>query len=79
MKGNNFKTALKVDVPNIVGSSFNNCNDTNLLLIKLGLFPLPENVQANLSYDNKYLNIQLKDSSNIQHLLFQFPIHLNTS
>lgn len=74
MKGNNFKIALKADVPNITGSSFNNLNKTNLLLLKLGLFPIPENVQADISDDDKYLNIQLKDFSEERHLLFQFPL-----
>ena len=74
MKGNNFKTTLKVDVPNITGSSLHNLNKTNLLLLKLGLFPIPENVQAEISDDNKYLNIKLKDSPEEKHLSFQFPL-----
>lgn len=74
MKSNNFKTTLKVDVPNVTGSSSNNLDKTNLLLLKLGLFPIHENVQAEISEDNKYLNIKIKDSSEEKHLLFQFPL-----
>lgn len=74
MKNNNFKTALKVDVPGITNLSSHNIEQTNLLLLKLGLFPMPQNVQAEISDDNKYLNIQLKDSSEENHLLFQFPL-----
>lgn len=74
MEGNNFKTTLKTDVPNINGSSFHNLDKTNLLLLKLGLFPIPENVQAEISNNNKYLNIKLKDTENEQHLLFQFNL-----
>lgn len=74
MKSNNFKAALKVDVPNVTGSSSNNLDETNLLLLKLGLFPMPENVHAEISKDNKYLNIKIKDSSEEKHLLFQFPL-----
>lgn len=77
MKGNNFKTALKADVPNITNSSFKNLDKTNLLLLKLGLFPIPENVQVEISDDNKYLNIKLKDSPEEMHLLFQFPLEEN--
>ena len=78
MKGNNFKLSLKANVPNNVSSTFNTLNDTNLLLLKLGLFPMPENVQASISDDGKYLNIKLKDSeSENNHLLFQFPIEEN--
>ena len=74
MKKNNFKKNLKVQTPIDNNLSFNNSNKTNLLLLKLGLFPIPKNVQAQISDDNKYLNIQLKDSSSEKHLLFQFPI-----
>lgn len=74
MRDNNFKTSLKIDVPNITYSSFNNFDKTNLLLIKLGLFPIPKNVQAEISDDNKYLNIKIKDSSEEKHLLFQFSL-----
>lgn len=78
MKGNNFKSALKANVPNIIDSTFNNYNDTNLLLSKLGLFPIPKNVQAEISDDKKYLNIRLKDSEfEDNHLLFQFPLEEN--
>lgn len=76
MKGNNFKTDLKIDVPNIVVPSVYNSNNTDLLS-KLGLFPMPENVQAEISNDNKYLNIKLKDSLEEKHLLFQFPLKEN--
>ena len=74
MKDNNFKTALKVDVPKNNSSSSHNFDKTNLLLSKLGLFPIPENVQAEISDDNKYLNIKIKDSLEEKHLLFQFPL-----
>lgn len=74
LKANNFKVALKVDVPSIKGSSFHISEQTNLLLLKLGLFPIPKNVQAQISDDNKFLNIQLKNSSEENHLLFQFPL-----
>lgn len=74
MENNNFKSALKVDVPSTTGSSSNNLDKTNLLLSKLGLFPIPENVQAEISDDNKYLTIKLKDSSKEKHLSFQFPL-----
>ncbi|MBQ2937769.1 MAG: hypothetical protein IJE05_02670 [Clostridia bacterium] len=74
MKNNNFKKTLHVDVPALNGSSFNTSDTTNLLLSKLGLFPMPENVQAQISDDNKYLNIKLKDSPTEQHILFQFPL-----
>ena len=71
MKNNTFKNDLHVDIANL---SSNSSNQTNLLLLKLGLFPLPENIQAYISNDNKYLNIKLKDSPTKQHLLFQFPL-----
>ena len=74
MKNNNFKNTLHVDVPALNNSSFNTSNQTNLLLSKLGLLPIPENIQANISDDNKYLNIKLKDSPSKQHILFQFPL-----
>lgn len=74
MKNNTFKNNLHVDVPTIDFSSSNSSNSTNLLLSKLGLLPIPENVQAHISEDNKYLNIKLKDSPTEKHLLFQFPI-----
>lgn len=74
MKDNNFKSALKVDIPNIASSSSHNLEQTNLLLSELGLFPMPENVQAEISDDNKYLNIKLKDTSEEKHLLFQFSL-----
>ncbi len=72
MKTNDFKAALKINVPKIVDSNINQIDKSNLLLIKLGLFPLPNNVQAYISSDNKYLNIKLKDSSTEDHILFQF-------
>ena len=36
---NKFKASLKINVPNIKNVQFNNMNETNLLLLKLGLFP----------------------------------------
>lgn len=70
---NNFKKNLEVNVP-----SLNSLNETDLLLSKLGLFPIPENVHAELSDNNKYLNIQLKSSGDTnEHLLFQFPLEEN--
>ena len=53
MKTNDFKAALKINVPKIVDSNINQIDKSNLLLIKLGLFPLPNNVQAYISSDNK--------------------------
>ncbi len=44
------------------------------MLSKIGINNLPENVQANISDDKKYLNIQLKDTETEKHLLFQFPL-----
>ena len=73
MKGNNFKSALKVGVPKIVNSNFKKTSKTDLLLLKLGLFPMPENVQASISKDGNYLDLKLKDVSDQKHLLFQFP------
>lgn len=73
MKTNNFKIALKTDIPTVINSNFHNSNETNLLS-KLGLFPLPNNVQVSISNDNRYLNIKLEDSPTEKHLLFQFPI-----
>lgn len=79
MKGNSFKSALKVNVPTAIDSTINNnSTNTNLLLLKLGLFPVPENVQASISEDQKYLNIKLKNfDANTNHLLFQFPLQEN--
>lgn len=79
MKGNSFKSALKVNTPTTVNSTLNNnSTNTNLLLLKLGLFPIPENVQASISEDQKYLNIKLKDlDANSNHLQFQFPLEEN--
>lgn len=74
MKDNNFKETLKVNIPDLKVTSSQNLNKTNLLLLNLGLFPIPENVQAEISDDNKYLNIKIKDSSKEKHLLFQFPL-----
>lgn len=76
MKKTNFKTALKANIPQSTNFSINEIQ-TNSLLLKLGLFPIPKNVQANISDDNKYLNIKLKDSSKEEHLLFQFPLEEN--
>lgn len=74
MKNNIFKSSLKINVPKIINSSSVYLNKTDLLLLKLGIKKLPENVQAEISEDNNYLNIQLKDSSKENHLLFQFPL-----
>ncbi len=73
MKTNNFKMSLREVIPSSINSNFHNSNETNLLS-KLGLFPLPENVQASISNDEKYLNLKLKDSPTEKHLLFQFPL-----
>lgn len=73
MKGNYFKASLKVNIP----KKFNKITPTNSLLQKLGLFPIPQNVQVNISNDNKYLNLKLKDSSTQKHLLFQIPLEEN--
>lgn len=74
MKNDAFKSNLRVNVPKIDFSSSNSSDQTNLLLSKLGLYKIPENVQTNISNDNKYLNIKLKDSNTEKHLLFQFPL-----
>lgn len=76
MKGNKFKSALRVNVPEVKSAKFNTMTDTNLLLLKLGLFPLPKNIEANISTDKKYLNIKLKDTIQRRHLLFQFPLEV---
>lgn len=69
MKNTNFKADLKVDI-----SENANLNRTKSLLSELGLLPLPENVQAEISKDNAYLNLKIKDSDDENHLLFQFPL-----
>ena len=71
---NSFKEKLHVDVPSINTLFSNIPNEANLLLSKIGIKNLPENVQANISDDKKYLNIQLKDTKTEKHLLFQFPL-----
>lgn len=73
MDKNDFKHSLKTNVPKIINSKFNNYSTTNLLS-NLGLFPLPQNVQANISDDGNYLNIKLKNTEKSNHLLFQFPL-----
>jgi len=76
LKGNNFKTSLKVNVPQISRTDFKNYTNTNinLLLMKLGLFPAPKNVQANISEDGNYLNLSLKQNSDEKPLQFQFAL-----
>lgn len=74
MKGNKFKSGLRVNVPQIVDSSFKNTDKTNLLLMKLGLFPIPENIHAKISEDGTCLNLQLKNTDENQHLCFQLPL-----
>ncbi len=71
---NKFKSALKVDTNTTETGTLNKEIDTNLLLHELGLFPLPSNVQASISDDRKYLNMQLKNSDTKKHILFQFPL-----
>ena len=71
---NKFKASLKINVPNIKNVQFNNMNETNLLLLKLGLFPLPNGVQASLSDDHKYLNIKLAETEKEKHIQYQFPL-----
>lgn len=74
MKSNKFKSGLRVNVPKIVDSNFNNTDKTNLLLMKLGLFPIPENIQAKISEDGSCLNFKLKDNDGNKHLCFQLPL-----
>ena len=71
---NKFKASLKINVPNIKNVQFNNMNETNLLLLKLGLFPLPNGVQASLSDDHKYLNIKLAETEKEKNIQYQFPL-----
>lgn len=74
MNRNKFKSALRVNTPKIIDSNFNNTDKTNLLLMKLGILPIPENIQANISEDGTCLNFQLKDFDENQHLCFQLPL-----
>lgn len=75
MKTNNFKENLKYEVScknNISSSNF----DKNSILSELGLLNISKNLQVNISYDNKYLNIRLAGTSDnsSNHLLFQLPL-----
>ena len=54
---NNFKNALKIDTLNTNNTSSNKSNKTNLLLSKLSLLNIPENVLIELSDDYKYLKV----------------------
>ena len=74
---NDFKNNLKVSIKNPTTQNNNEISDIDSLLKQLGLFPLPENVQATLSEDNEYLNIRLKDTDTEKHLLFQFKLKEN--
>lgn len=74
MNKNKFKLSLRVNTPKIVNSNFNTTDKTNSLLMKLGLFPIPENIQATISEDGSCLNFQLKDLDENQHLSFQLPL-----
>ena len=65
-----FKESLKAVISDIETTTSSNIDK---LLKDLGLFPLPEGVQASISEDGEYLNIQLKDSPDKKHLLFNFP------
>lgn len=63
------KKSLKAEV-----KPFTILNETETLLKSLGLFPLPENIEAYISEDKKYLNLRLKSVNNINHILFQLPL-----
>lgn len=70
-----FQTALKQDVPNVINISSQKCSEKNLLLKKLGLDSLPENIEVSLSSDNTCINIKLKDTPKTEkHLIFQIPL-----
>lgn len=73
MNGNNFKSSLKANISQNINSD-TDCSKTNLLLTELDLFPIPENIEACISEDGKYLNLSLKETDNEKHLLFQFPL-----
>ena len=67
---NNFKESLKTDTKQPDFNSFN----IDSILNRIGISQLPEEVEAEISQDNKYLNLKLKDSPIEKHLLFQFPL-----
>ena len=75
MKSNNFKASLSCKVSNNNNISRSNF-DKNSILSELGLLNVSENLQVNISDDNKYLNIRLAGTSNdsSNHLLFQLPL-----
>ena len=71
MESLDFKESLKAVISEIETPISSNV--AKLLLKDLGLFPLPENVQAFISEDRKFLNIKLKDSPDKKYLTFNFP------
>lgn len=71
---NTFKESLKANIPNTKEENSNNQDELTPLLKALDLFPLPQNVEASISDDKKYLNIKLKEAKNEQHISYQFPI-----
>lgn len=71
---NTFKESLKANISNTKEENLNNQDELTPLLKALDLFPLPQNVEANISDDKKYLNIKLKETKNEQHISYQFPI-----
>lgn len=70
---NAFKESLK---HNILGQDFNNSKPNYSSIYKiLELDNLPEDIEANISEDLKYLNLKIKDSSPTDnHLTFQVPL-----
>lgn len=78
MANNAFKESLKESVPCIKAEELQRKNATQLLLSQLGLFPVPENIEATISENEKYLNLKLKEANTNEHkhLLFQFPLDI---
>lgn len=76
MANNAFKESLKESVPCIKAEELQRKNATQLLLSQLGLFPVPENIEVNISNDGKYLNLKLKEENpdENKHILYQFPL-----
>ena len=75
MEINNFKNSLKVKTKSIKPGL-----DVNSLFSELGLLNIPNDLQVNVSNDNKYLDLRLSgdSDSDTHHLLFQLPLHENT-
>ena len=53
----------------------NQRNFVDIALLKaLGIYPVPDNMEIEISKNNKYLNFRLKDENGKHHLLFQLPL-----